>query len=198
MGVLFGDQASRLCTDYKERGLQLYSPRQDPLTTTDRVLQEATHTAKDIVARFLLFTDPVDPFHIKAVELMHCFQEIRFKYPLPAPNGTDDSTTVAHVPNGTDDSTTVAHVPNGTDDSTTVAHVVYHLIYRRPNIILFDDFFRQNRRGQAITIIHECSHLYNGSSDHAYVWDPLFAKLLEHQHLSNADSIAGRMANPYI
>ena len=172
MGVLFGEQVSQMCVDYKERGLQLYSPRQVPRTTTDRVLHSATHVAKNMVASYLLATKPTDPFHTKAIELMHCFQDIRFKY--------------------------THSVAEDGEASTVVAHVIHNHSFRRPNIILYDEFFHINRRQQAITILHECSHLYNGSSDQAYFWDPLFAKLKEHQHLSNADSIAGKMSNPYI
>jgi hypothetical protein len=47
---------------------------------------------------------------------------------------------------------------------------------------------------KALVMIHECSHLFIGTVDHAYVWQKKYLRLSGVQHLHNADSYASAVA----
>ena len=68
-----------------------------------------------------------------------------------------------------------------------VAFVVTKLFVN--DIFIVDKYYsHQNDIGQALILIHECSHLILSTLDYAYRWQPEFKLLNDGQHRTNADS----------
>tara|TARA_B100000780_G_scaffold210711_1_gene150643 strand:- start:410 stop:715 length:306 start_codon:yes stop_codon:yes gene_type:complete len=68
-----------------------------------------------------------------------------------------------------------------------VAFVLANLFDK--NVFVVDEYYSpQTDINQALTLIHECSHLVLSTVDHAYRWQPEFHLLNDDQHMSNADS----------
>ena len=122
--------------------------------------------AKTMVAETILRTNPREAFHDDAVRVMACFTEVEYVY-----------------------------------DADRAGHAAYVQLWPRwafrnkYRIWFLKPFFVGSRLTQAGVILHECSHLYIGTEDHAYVQEKHFFTLHDEEWRTNADTFVEYIKN---
>ena len=80
---------------------------------------------------------------------------------------------------------TLSKSPSGKEVS---AYVYISKFDRKKRIFFLKTFFKIPLDSQIHTIIHECSHLYHGTEDHAYIQEHHYLFLHEEERNTNTDS----------
>ena len=158
--------------EYKPSTWSTYRPSRTPKTMEEKQLFRAANNAKQALARFIVISDPQDKNHDRAVSMMSCFIEVDYVY-----------------------NETLLESPNGKKVS---AYVYVSKFTTRKRIYFLNLFFIIPLSSQTHTILHECSHLYHDTKDHAYVQDYHYSFLHQEEEGTNADSFVDSIMNKNI
>ena len=128
----------------------------------------ASTKAKQVLAQFIASSGPQDMNHDRAVTMMRCFTEVDYVYnqTLEKHHGVVASAFVY--------------------GATLPWHT--HIYFLKP-------FFTSPPTSQTRTILHECSHLYANTKDHAYLHQYHYWVLHEEEQRTNADSFVEYIMN---